>query len=147
MSSLTDSAENALVDWFYRGQTAPSLPTDWFVALYTAAPGEAGGGTEATYTGYARVAITRSLAAWAGTQGAGTTVASNGSSGQTSNNGVVTFGAPTAGGPQTMQALALMSASTGGTMWQYGALTTPRVLNNGDQAPSIAAGQLTSTWA
>lgn len=147
MSSLTDSAENALVDWFYRGQAAPTLPTDWHVALFTAAPGEAGGGTEATYTGYGRQPITRSLAAWAGTQGAGTTVASSGSSGQTSNNGAVTFGAPTAGGPQTIQALALMSASTGGTMWQYGGLAQNRTLNNGDQAPSIAAGQLTSTWA
>ena len=63
--------------------TAGSL----YVALHTADPGEAGtqATSEATYTGYARVAVARSGAGW--------TVAAN----AVSNAAAVAFGACTAG--------------------------------------------------
>ncbi len=146
MANLTNAAENAIIDALLRGQ-ALGAPATFHVALFTSDPGETGGGTEASYTGYARVAVTSSLANWAGTQGAGTTVASSGTGGVTSNNGVITFGAPTGGGPQTITHWGLMSASTGGTMWIYGALSASRTLNNGDAAPSFAAGALQITAA
>lgn len=148
MSQLTNFAENKLIDALLRGQ-AIGTPANWFVALFTSAVvvDDTGAGTEASYTGYARVSVAASLANFAGTQGAGTTVASTGTGGQTSNNAAITFGAPTAGGPQTMRYFALMDASTGGNMWIYGQLTADRVLNNGDAAPSFAIGALTITAA
>ena len=143
MAGFTDTIENSLTDFLWRGQTFTALTTLYF-ALFTAAPGETGGGTEASYTGYARVGVAASLANFAGTQGAGTTVASSGTGGQTSNNAAITFGAPTSG-PQTVVASAIMSASSAGTMHVYATLTSSRTLNNGDAAPSFAAGAHTMT--
>jgi len=61
-----------------------------YVGLHTADPGEAGDQStnEATYTGYARVAVTRSAGGWTVSGTAPTQVA---------NVGAVTFGACTAG--------------------------------------------------
>lgn len=53
--SATNTAETATLDaWF--GSTTLG-PANWLVAAYTAAPGETGGGTEATGGGYARVTV------------------------------------------------------------------------------------------
>ena len=147
MSQLTNFAENKVVDALLRGQ-ALGTPATWHVALFTSATvvDETGAGTEASYTGYARVAVTASLANFAGTQSAGSTTASSGTGGQSSNNAAITFGAPTSG-PQTLRYFALMDASTGGNMWLYGQLTADRIVNNGDAAPSFAIGALTVTVA
>ncbi len=145
MSQLTDFAENALIDCMFRGQ-ALGNPATWFFALYTAAPGETGGGTEVSGGSYSRPSLAASLANFAGTQGAGTTVASSGSSGQTSNNVAITAPAPTANWG-TLTHYSWMSAGSGGNMWIYGALAAPRVISSGDAAPSFAAAALTATFA
>lgn len=68
-----------------------------YFALFTSDPTETGAaGTEITGGAYARVAVTASLANFAGTQSAGSTTASSGTGGTTSNNGTITFPAPTA---------------------------------------------------
>jgi len=95
MSALSDYLENKLIDHILRGQTL-TAPANVWIALFTAAPNDAGGGTEVSGGSYARVQVASSLANWAGTQGAGTTTASSGTGGQTSNNGAITFPAPTA---------------------------------------------------
>lgn len=143
MAGFTDTIENSLIDALFRGQTITFLTTQ-YIALFTAAPGETGGGTETTYTGYARIGLASSLVNWAGTQSAASTVASSGTGGQTSNNSAITFGAPTSG-PVTITNFAVMSAVSAGTMWSYGTLTTSRTLNNGDAAPSFAISALTFT--
>lgn len=145
MANFSDFAENSIIDWLFRGQSL-TPPATFYVALYTAAPGETGGGTETTYGSYARVAIAGSLANWAGTQSAGSTSASSGTGGLTSNNGAITFPAPTSG-PATLTHMSLMSASSGGNMWIYGALSASRTVNNGDSAPSFAAAALAFTLA
>ena len=146
MANLTNFAENALIDALLRGQ-ALGAPATFHVALFSSDPTETGAaGTELSYTGYARVAVTSSLANWAGTQGAGTTVASSGTGGVSSNNNAITFGAPTSG-PQTATHWALMSASTAGNMWLYGSLTTSQTITNGGSAPSFAIGALVITAA
>lgn len=145
MSALSDFAENKVVDALFRGQ-ALSAPATLYYALMTAAAGETGGGTEASYTGYARVGVAASLANFAGTQSAGSTSASSGTGGVTSNNIAITFGAPTSG-PQTVTNFTLMDASSGGNMWLYGALSASRTLNNGDTAPSFAVAALQITVA
>lgn len=145
MSQLTDFGENQIVDAIFRGQ-ALGAPATWFLALFTAAPGETGGGTEVTGGSYARPSIAASLANFAGTQGAGTTTASSGSSGQTSNNVAVTYAAPTANWG-TVTHFSWMSAVSAGNMWLYGTLTAARVISNGDAAPSFAIAALTATAA
>lgn len=143
MSQMCDVMENDVIDVYWRGQ-ASGKPSTWNLHLFTAAPGETGGGTIASYTNYAAVAIAASLANMAGTQGAGTTSASSGTSGQTSNNNALTWGTPAGSGPQTLTHFAWCN---GTTPWAYGTLTASRTINNGDAAPTAAAGQFTVTAA
>lgn len=139
--SFTDYYENKLVDSQFRGQTF-TIPTTLYVGLDTVACTEAGGGTEVTGGSYARVAVTSSMANWAGTQSAGTTVASTGTSGTTSNNGAITFPAPTANWG-TVVSFRIWDASTSGNALICQTLTTSKTINNGDAAPSFSAGALT----
>src|SRR5688572_20783897 len=97
MANLSNFLENAFVDCMLRGQTITvngktlswsSAPT-YYVALFTADPTDANSGTEATGSGYARVAVVCSLANWAGTQSVGSTTASTGTGGRTSNNATI----------------------------------------------------------
>lgn len=95
MSHLTNYAENLLAD-MARGEGLTIAATNWTVHLLTAVSESAH--TKVTGTGYGGVSSARSLAAWAGTQGPGTTLASIGSSHRTSNNLLVDFGTAGAGG-------------------------------------------------
>jgi hypothetical protein len=140
MAAMSDYLENKLVDCVLRGQ-AYTPPSNVYVALYTASPADAGGGTEVSGGAYARVAVAGALANWAGTQGAGTTAASSGSSGTTSNNGAVTFPTPTANWGSIV-AWGILDAQTGGNLLFYGALTNAKTVNNGDPAPSFPAAAL-----
>lgn len=94
--ALTDYAENKVIDAVLRGQ-ALAAPATFYVRLNTTACSDSASGTEVTGGSYARVAVTSGLAAWAGTQSAGSTTASSGTGGTTSNNAVVNFTTPTAG--------------------------------------------------
>lgn len=140
MGMFSDYLENKLIDQLFRGQ-AYTFPSTLYIALLTAAPSDTGGGTEVTGGSYARVAVTSSLANWAGTQGAGTTVASSGTSGTTSNNGTITFPAPTANWG-TVVAVAVYDASTSGNLLLYSALTANKTINNGDAAPVFNSAAL-----
>lgn len=140
-AALTDFAENKVVDALLRGQ-ALGAPVTGYAALYTTCPTDSTAGTEVTGGSYARVAITSSLAGWAGTQSAGSTTASSGTGGTTSNNGVITFPAPTANWG-VVTCWGILDASTAGNLWVYSALTVNKTINNGDAAPSFAAGAAT----
>lgn len=96
--SLSNSAETNLLTLLFNntnwanvgdatGLRSSTTAGSFYVGLHTADPGEAGSQTtsEATYTGYARVAVARSGAGW--------TVAGN----SVSNAAAVVFGACTAG--------------------------------------------------
>ena len=143
MSQMCDVQENDFIDVYYRGQ-ASNKPSTWTLHLFTAAPGETGGGTIASYTNYAGVSIVASLANMAGTQSAGSTSASSGTGGQTSNNNALTWGTAAGSGPQTLTHFAWCNSTT---PWSYGTLTASRTINNGDAAPTAAAGQFTLTAA
>ena len=146
MSNLSDFLENGIIDWLFRGQAAPTLPASLHVGLFTASPADAGGGTEVTGGAYARVAVTRSLANFAGTQSAGSTTASSGTGGVTSNNSAITFPAPTANWGSVV-ALGIFDASSGGNLLAWAPLTQAKTVNNGDAAPSFPAAALTFTLA
>ncbi len=84
--SLSNTTETAALDMFLRG-TDPSYRAGatQYLALFTADPGETASlAAEATYTGYARVALTKS-SAWTGT------------SSPLTNAALIQFGACTAG--------------------------------------------------
>lgn len=60
--SFSNAAETAVLNQIFKGTTLPwDANTDLWLALHTADPGEAGTAitSEATYTGYARVPLTR----------------------------------------------------------------------------------------
>lgn len=141
MSALSNHAENKIVDAVLRGQSL-GAPGIWYVALFTAAPNDSGGGTEVSGGSYARVAVTADLTSWAGTQSAGSTSASSGTGGTTSNNATITFPAPTAAWGVVTH-FGIFDSSSSGNLWIWGALGTPKTINDGDAAPSFAAGALT----
>jgi hypothetical protein len=140
MAALSDYAENKIIDWLLRGQTF-TPPATVYVGLLTAAPSDTGGGTEVTGGAYARVAVTSSLANWAGTQAAASTVASTGTSGTTSNNATITFPAPTANWGVATH-VGIYDASTAGNLLIWGALSASKTINNGDSAPVFQAAAL-----
>lgn len=137
MAAMSDYLENKLVDQIFRGQ-AYTFPTTVYVGLLTATPSDPGGGTEVSGSAYARVAVTSSLANWAGTQGTGTTVASSGTTGTTSNNTAITFPTPSATWG-TVTAFGIYDASTSGNLLFYGTLSISKTINNGDTVTFPAA--------
>lgn len=143
MAAMSDYLENKLIDAAFRGQ-AFTFPAVMYAGLLNSAPTDAGGGTEVTGGGYARVAITSGLTAWAGTQGAASTTASSGTSGTTSNNAAITFPTPTAAWSTTTTPtgwVGLYDAATGGNLLFYATLAVAKVINQGDNI-SFAAAQL-----
>lgn len=126
----TDFFRNKLIDYVMRAQSY-SLPSSWYAALLTAASRSSH--TEQTGGGVARVEIARSLAAWAGTQGDGTTSASSGSSGVTSNNAQIQFAA-SASAEISASYVGLFDAASSGNLCMFFPLV------DGDGNP------ITRTW-
>jgi len=99
--SMSNTTEAATLDMLLRG-----IDPSWrsaatqYVALFTADPGEAGSlAAEATYTGYARVPVTKATA-WAGTSSPFT------------NAGLIQFAACTAG-TNTITHFAVVDTASG----------------------------------
>lgn len=110
--------------------TAGSL----YVSLHTANPNETGdqSTSEATYTGYARVAVARSAGGW--------TVAAN----VGSNAAAIVFPECT-GGTNTITHFGIGTDASGtGKLLLYGALTSSLAVSNGI-TPQFAIGALTIT--
>lgn len=104
--------------------------------------------TEVAGGAYARVAVAASLVNFSATQGAGTTVASTGSGGVTSNNAAIIFPVPTAQWHPTGGAIVgtvVYDAATGGNPWNWGLLGVVQFVTTGQQAPSIPAAQWVDT--
>lgn len=142
MAAMSNYLENKLVDFLFRGQ-AYTPPATLEFALLSAAPSDTGGGTEITGGGYARVPVTASLANFAGTQSAGSTTASSGTGGLTSNNVVITFPSPVGANWGVATHIGIYDAHTGGNLLWHSALAMPKTINNGDAAPSYAIAAFT----
>lgn len=131
MAGFSDYTELALLNHLF-GDPAFTAPTNVFVALSTTAPADDGTNvTEPAAGAYARVST--AAADWDAATGTAPVSKSNGS--------VITFPAATASWG-TITHFALYDASTGGNMLASGALTTSKLVDNGDTA-SFAAGALT----
>lgn len=135
----SDYLENKIIDLLFRAQ-AFAAPATLYFALFTVAPSDSGGGTEVTGGGYARVAVTTALTAFKSTQN--DNLASTGTGGQTSNTNAITFPAPTANWG-TIVAIGVFDAATAGNLLVHSALSVNKTVNNGDAAPSFAAGAFT----
>jgi len=116
MAALSDHAEALLLDWLMTNGTA-TRPTAWYVALYTAAPSDSGGGTEVSGSGYAREAVTFAAATSPG--------------GTTSNTGAVSFTA-SGGNWGTITHIGIHDALSGGNLLWHGAMTASKIVNDGD---------------
>ncbi len=129
MANLSDFLESALLSHVFR-TTAYTQPTAIFVALFTAAPSDTGGGAEVTGGAYARVSVARADAQW--------TVP--GAAGLIDNVNAITF--PTASASWgTVTHIGLFDAATAGNLLMHGALTTSKTVGSGDTF-SLAVGQL-----
>ena len=144
MAAMSDYLENKLIDHIFRN-TAFTVPTTVYIGLLTAAPADAGGGTEVSGGAYARVQVGPSLATWNGTHG-NTTGVSSGTGGQTSNAATITFPTPTANWG-VITHFGIFDASSAGNLLFHGALTASKTVNNGDPAPVFNAAALTITLA
>jgi len=144
MSAKSDYLENKVIDHIFRG-IAFTMPASLYVALYSAAPSDAGGGTELAGGGYARAQLDPSASNWRNTQNSGTG-ASAGTGGQTANAAAITFPAPT-GAWGVATHFAIFDALTGGNPLYTAALGAPKTINAGDPAPTFPIGTLVVTEA
>ena len=130
MAALSDHAEKLLLDFLMTTGTA-TRPTNWYVALYTAAPSDSGGGTEVSGAGYARQSVAFDAATTPG--------------GTTSNSADVSFTA--AGGNYgTVTHLGIFDASSSGNLLWHGALTADKTVEDGDTI-TFTAGNIDLTMA
>jgi len=135
MSAMTDYLEVELRKHIFRTGSF-TKPTVLGVALFTAAPSDAGGGTEVTGGSYARVNVAPLDANWSG---------ASATTGLTDNVAAITF--PTASASWgTVTHFAIFDATTAGNMLIWGALTASKTVGSGDTF-SFAIGDLDVTFA
>jgi hypothetical protein len=143
--SMTNAAEAALLDlvfintdWANIGDTAglqnSAAAGSFYISLHTADPTETGtqSTSEASYTGYARVAVNRTAGGW--TRSASTV----------SNTALVQFAQCTAGSATVTHFGIGTDLSGAGNLIYKGALTASLSISAGIQ-PQFAAAQLTVT--
>lgn len=145
MSAMSDYLENKLIDHVFRGQ-AYSNPV-LYIGLLTAAPSDAGGGTEVSGNGYARVkaaaGASQALTDWKSTQN--DSLASSGTSGNTTNTSAVNFPTPTATWGVVTH-FGIYDALTGGNLLFWGTLTISKTINQSDTV-TFPSGTLSITFA
>jgi hypothetical protein len=144
MSAMTNYLENKIVDHIFRTSSF-TKPAGLYIGLYTATPSDTGGGTEVSGGSYARVLVGPSDTDWMGTHGT-TSGDSVGTNGLTDNAQDITFPAPTANWG-VISHFGIFDAVSGGNLLIYGALSTPKTVNDGDAAPKFLAGALDVTFA
>jgi hypothetical protein len=111
--SFTNDLETRVLQWALTNGSV-TRPTAWWVGLFTAAPGEAGGGTEISGSGYTREAVTF-------------TVSGN----LATNDDAIEW--PTATGTWgTITHIAVFDAETSGNMLVYATLTSSKTIASGD---------------
>ena len=111
--SFTNFLETEILDHVFAG-AAYTAPSTKYIGLFTAAPGETGGGTEVSGNAYARQ-----------------TMAFTTSGDTTSNNAAVEF--PTATGSWgTITHVGIFDAASSGNLMVYATLTASKAIASGD---------------
>ena len=127
MAGATTYLQQKLLDHVL-GNGAYTAPNP-YIGLFTAAPSDAGGGTEVSGGDYARVDANAKFGATSGTT--------------CSNDGAITF--PTASASWgTVTHFGIFDAATSGNLLKWAALTASKTVGSGDTA-SFATGDLDLT--
>ncbi len=111
--SFSNTFETRVLAWVFTDGSA-TRPTEWHVALYTAAPDDTGGGTEVSGGAYARQAVTFTV------------------SGNTATNSAALEYPTATASYGTVTHVGVFDASTGGNLIAYAALTTSKTIDTGD---------------
>lgn len=129
--SKSSALENELLNSVLGGPVR-SLDSIVYIALYTSAPTDAGGGTEVSGGSYARVGVTNNAVNWPAASG-----------GSKSNGTVITFPAATANWG-TVTAFGIHRHPTNDDLLLWGTLSSTKSVENGDTA-QFAIGAITYT--
>lgn len=129
--SKSDYLENELLDHVL-GNAAYAAPATVYVALYTVAPTDAGGGTEVAAGDYARVTVTNNATNFPAASG-----------GAKSNGTEITFSEATSDWG-TVVAFSIMDAATSGNFLYWADLSASKAIGSGDTA-KFAIGDLDVT--
>lgn len=141
MASLSSYAQNLVLDSLMRGR-ALVPPTLWYIALVTTTGASNFlAGLEVQGGSYTRAIVPASLAAWAGTQGQGSTGISIGASAASSNNALIRFPDPSANWGSIV-GYEFWDAMVNGNRWLYDNLIVPKTVSVGDPAVGFPPGQL-----
>lgn len=131
MSGKSDFLELEILDHVL-GNAAYSAPATVHIALFTAAPTDAGGGTEVTGGSYARAAVTNNATNFPAA-----------AAGAKSNGAEIAFPAATASWG-TVLAFGVFDAATAGNLLYWGLVTPNKAVGSGDTA-KFAIGDLDFT--
>lgn len=133
--SKSNTFENDLLKLIFNGTAIPNLAdnaastplTNLYLALHTADPGETGNQStsEVNYTGYARIAVSRTPAGW--------TVTDN----SVSPTVAIEFGEMTGGTPGTASHITVGTASAGAGKVLYRGTLSPSVAYNIGVVPRL----------
>lgn len=113
-NAFTNYLENKIMAYVFSGTAFSSPSGSLYIGLFTAAPGEGGGGTEVSGNGYARKSVTMTTSGNAST-----------------NSGAVEFDVAT-GSWGTITYAGVFDALTSGNLLAYGELTTSKTIASGD---------------
>ena len=113
MAGFSDFLETAVLNHVFGGSSY-TAPSTLYVALYTAAPSDTGGGTEVSGGAYARKTGTFTV-----------------SGGTASNTAAIEYATATAD-YGTVVAVGVFDASSSGNLLAYGTLTTSKSVSTGD---------------
>lgn len=125
-NAFTNYLENKIMAYVFSGTAYSSPSASLYVGLFTAAPGEAGGGTEVSGNGYARKSVTMTTSGNAST-----------------NSAAVEFDVAT-GSWGTVTYAGVFDALNSGNLLAYGELTASKTIASGDVF-RIPAGDLDIT--
>lgn len=121
-SSFTNLLEDEVLNRYFRNTTVLAPAATVYLAFYSTAPGESGGGTELVGDGYTRMSVTFGAP----------------SGGVISNTADILFPTATPSG-WTIAGAAVLDAASGGNMLAYDAFAVPVSIPAGERA-NIAAG-------
>ena len=134
MAAFSDYLEQAILNHIFRNTAIFTPPANVYLALFTAAPSDSGGGTEVSGGSYARKAVS-TTGQWS----------APGVGGLTDNINAQAFVTATASWG-TVTHVGIFDAASAGNLLFHGALTVSKTVGSGDTF-QFSAGDLDITLA
>lgn len=137
MAAFSNYLELAVLDYLFGAGANDLAPATYYLALFTAAPTDAGGGTEVSGGSYVRKAVTNNATNFPAAALVGDLATKLLDVEQLFVTATANWG--------TITHFAVFDASSGGNMRGWGALAASKVINTGDAFRFPAATGLTIT--